>query len=176
LCSSWPAEKGYPKLKVLVWAGVLVAGWWLWSVDERARVYSDPLKLANSVEHSDYAIALSGGGFRAAPFHAGVVDQLMRYGIRQVVFSGVSDGAIAGSFFAAGGEPKDLLARFKDGKFNVLREALSIFSLPRLALSIKLPLFEMQLWPTKYSRSALLADYLDRAFLDGVKLSDFVST
>ena len=68
-------------------------------------------------------LALSGGGYRAALVHAGVLNILARRGVLVTNLSTVSGGSIIGSFIAAGGNPRD----FKDGL------ALQLEGLNRLA-------------------------------------------
>jgi Patatin-like phospholipase len=46
-------------------------------------------------------LALSGGGYRAAVMHAGVLDQLGQYGVPVTNLSTVSGGSIIGAFIAA---------------------------------------------------------------------------
>lgn len=61
-------------------------------------------------------LVLSGGGARGFA-HLGVVAALHEMGIRPDVISGVSAGAIAGAFIAAGKSPQEVLKTFKKGRF-----------------------------------------------------------
>lgn len=58
-------------------------------------------------------LVLGGGGARGFA-HMGVAKALYEKGIRPDIISGVSAGAIAGAFLAAGHDPMDILSFFKD--------------------------------------------------------------
>lgn len=62
-------------------------------------------------------IVLSGGGARGIA-HLGVLDSLHKHGIEPDVVSGASMGAIVGSFYAAGHEPKFILEEVKKEKLT----------------------------------------------------------
>lgn len=100
------------------------------------------------------AVSLSGGGYRAALFHAGVLSELDRLGVRIQAISSVSGGSIIGSFYAVGGRPSDFLETVKEGRFNLKREFLNFFNI----------------W--RFSRSDVQANMLDRVFLGGVRHAD----
>jgi predicted acylesterase/phospholipase RssA len=100
------------------------------------------------------AVSLSGGGYRAALFHAGVLSELDRLGVRVQAVSSVSGGSIIGSFYAVGGRPSDFLEIVKGGRFNLKREFLNVFNV----------------W--RFSRSDVQANMLDRIFLGGVRHAD----
>ncbi|MCC9168304.1 patatin-like phospholipase family protein [Pontibacter harenae] len=69
-------------------------------------------------------LALSGGGARGIA-HLGVLKALGEIGIEIDVISGVSSGAIAGVFYAAGYSPDDILKLIKElSVFQILRPAL----------------------------------------------------
>jgi len=61
-------------------------------------------------------LVLSGGGTRGFA-HLGVVAALAEKGIKPDVISGVSSGAIAGAFLAAGKPPEEIMEIFKKGWF-----------------------------------------------------------
>jgi NTE family protein len=61
-------------------------------------------------------LVLSGGGTRGFA-HLGVISALFEKGIRPDVISGVSAGAIAGAFIAAGKSPEETLKIFNKGWF-----------------------------------------------------------
>jgi len=61
-------------------------------------------------------LVLSGGGTRGFA-HLGVISALYEKGIRPDVISGVSAGAIAGAFIAAGKSPEETLKFFNKGWF-----------------------------------------------------------
>lgn len=63
-----------------------------------------------------FGIALSGGGARGIA-HVGVLQALVEAGIEPEIVAGTSAGAIFGSLYAAGVEPKDMLRLTKQGQF-----------------------------------------------------------
>ncbi|MBD1396278.1 patatin-like phospholipase family protein [Pontibacter sp. JH31] len=69
-------------------------------------------------------LALSGGAARGIA-HLGVLKAFDELGIKPSIISGVSSGAIAGVFYAAGYSPDDILKLIKE---------LKIFSIVRLAI------------------------------------------
>lgn len=77
------------------------------------------------------ALALSGGGYRAALIHAGVIDQLGRLGVPVDTMSSVSGASILAAFVARGGDPMDFVAAVRSGRFRLRRELLNPFRLPR---------------------------------------------
>lgn len=79
-------------------------------------------------------LALSGGGYRAALVHAGVIQELSHHGIRVTNIATVSGGSIIGSFVAHGGNPDDFVAAVVAGRFNLKRELTSALNLPRWLL------------------------------------------
>jgi predicted acylesterase/phospholipase RssA len=68
------------------------------------------------------AVALSGGGYRAAAFHAGVLDALDRLHAPVTQLSTVSGGAIIGAFYANGGSPVAFSRALAGGEFNLRRQ------------------------------------------------------
>ena len=81
---------------------------------------------------SKLGLALSGGGIKGMA-HLGVLQYLTELGIRPSVIAGTSAGALAGAFYAAGFEPKEILEIGKTEKFfnysNLLkRQGVGLFS------------------------------------------------
>jgi predicted acylesterase/phospholipase RssA len=103
------------------------------------------------------AVALSGGGYRAALFHAGVLSELERLKISVQAISSVSGGSIIASFYTVGGEPENFLRAVCEHRFNLKREFLNIANV----------------W--RFSRSDVQANLLDRLFLDSIKHKETVS-
>jgi len=64
-------------------------------------------------------LALSGGGYRAAVFHSGVLQALESYGIRVSHLSTVSGGSIIGAYYAVGGEPARFVEAVAKDYFNL---------------------------------------------------------
>ncbi|MFK7953565.1 MAG: patatin-like phospholipase family protein [Ekhidna sp.] len=74
-------------------------------------------------------IALGGGGARGFA-HLGALQALSEKGIKPDIISGVSAGAIAGAFIAAGKSPKDAFDIIKKYKFT----DLTAFNIPKTGL------------------------------------------
>jgi predicted acylesterase/phospholipase RssA len=121
------------------------------------------------------AIALSGGGYRAALFHAGVLDALAEHGISFQAMSTVSGGSIFGAFYAIGGEPKQFLDAVVQGRFNLKRELLRFDNAIRLLGSVPIPLGGgARVWPfeSAWRTSDVHAAMLDRLLFRGATLAE----
>ncbi|HEY3369737.1 MAG TPA: patatin-like phospholipase family protein [Prolixibacteraceae bacterium] len=68
-----------------------------------------------SVAKYNFGISLSGGGARGI-LHIGVLEALLKQGLRPEIVSGTSIGAIVGVLYAAGVEPMQILEIVKSGK------------------------------------------------------------
>lgn len=79
-------------------------------------------------------LAMSGGGYRAALVHAGVLQELAALGIPVTNIASVSGGSIIAAFVAHGGDPADFVEAVKSGRFRFKRELLSAFALPHWIL------------------------------------------
>jgi predicted acylesterase/phospholipase RssA len=90
-----------------------------------------PPALRQSAASLRVGLAMSGGGYRAALVHAGVLQELAALGIPVTNIASVSGGSIIGAFVAHGGDPADFVEAVKDGRFRFKRELLSAFALPR---------------------------------------------
>ena len=111
-------------------------------------------------------LALSGGGFRAALFHAGVLSVLEERRIPVRVMSSVSGGSIFASFYAVGGTPQQFRDALLARRFNLKRELLHVPNLVRLIGPRLLPLLKR--WSLfNYTRTEVQAAMLDRLFLHG---------
>jgi predicted acylesterase/phospholipase RssA len=100
------------------------------------------------------AVALSGGSYRAALVHAGVLQELAAHGVPVTNIASVSGGSIIAAFLARGGDPADFVDAVKDGRFRLKRELLSAFTLPRWLLPVG-----------SYSRRDVQASLLRRVLL-----------
>lgn len=92
-------------------------------------------------------LALSGGGYRAATFHAGVLQALEDLGIRVNNLSTVSGGSIIGSYYAVGGDPADFAKAVAEGRFNLKRQLLLAHNVLRLPLPLRVPGLDVELFP-----------------------------
>lgn len=79
-------------------------------------------------------LALSGGGYRAALIHAGVLMELNQRGIPITNISSVSGGSIIGAYVGRGGDPAEFVKAVVQGRFRFKRELLSAYNLPRWIL------------------------------------------
>lgn len=93
------------------------------------------LAAGNKWPAKSVGIALSGGGYRAAAYHAGVLDTLDRLGVPITNVSTVSGGSIIGAFYALGGEPLEFRDALAEGSFNLRRKLALAQNLLRLPLS-----------------------------------------
>jgi predicted acylesterase/phospholipase RssA len=71
-------------------------------------------------------LALSGGGYRAALLHAGVLDGLRSFGIPVSSIASVSGGSIAATAYWEGIEPRALVQGIIEGKFSLYRKLLDL--------------------------------------------------
>jgi predicted acylesterase/phospholipase RssA len=81
-------------------------------------------------------LALSGGGYRAALIHAGVLHAFEQFGLRFSNLSTVSGGSIIGAWYTIGGSPDDFVRAVTQGRFRIKRDALqfpAVFALNRRA-------------------------------------------
>lgn len=90
-----------------------------------------PPALRQSAASLRIGLTMSGGGYRAALVHAGVLQELAALGIPVTNIASVSGGSIIGAFVAHGGDPADFVEAVTIGRFRFKRELLSAFALPR---------------------------------------------
>lgn len=100
-------------------------------------------------------VSLSGGGYRAAVFHAGVLHALERLGVPITNLSTVSGGSIIGGYYFAGGDPLDFQAAVAAGHFNLRRRLLMFHNLVRLPFPV-------------FDRLDVQAEEISRQLLGGV--------
>lgn len=167
-----------PALSPLTIALAALAVWITGGVADRM-FESRPLPRAGGVKHppamaAAYAplnvgLAMSGGGYRAALVHAGVVDALGSLGIPVTHISAVSGGAIIGSYLAVGGTPGEFLDAVIVGRFRMARDLLAAPNLVRLPSPTVVPELGVDLWPFfgNFSRIDVQANLVDRVLLDG---------
>jgi len=138
----------------LVAWGVTSAEWWSTrpriepgSHDQRQRVIEE--RLFRRLPGLTVAVTLSGGAYRAAAFHAGVLNALDRAEIRVDYLSTNSGGSIVGSYYAVGHTPEEFLARLKERP-----------QLPNDFFSIDVVLRDL-VWPG-YTRGDAYTEHFDR--------------
>lgn len=111
-------------------------------------------------------VALSGGGYRAALYHASVMQVLDSLRVPMTAVSTVSGGSLLGSFYATGGRPEDFLAAMQARRFNSKRELLHVQTIVPLIVSSRILGTRYSLWPgANYDRTDVQADMLDRVYL-----------
>jgi NTE family protein len=133
-----------------------------------SRVHSAP------AESARFGLALSGGGFRAASFHLGVLKRLDELGLlsRVTMLSCVSGGSVVGALYALRkhAHPTYSVATLIDELRPVLTGNLrgrALFgTLPRAAQTVT-----SVVWP-RVSRIGLIAEELDRCLYNGASLSE----
>ena len=119
------------------------------------------------------ALALSGGGYRAALVHAGVLDALDELGVPITHLTGVSGGSIIAAYYAAGGRPKDFLTMAEGKAFHLRRELLHIRNLVQLPFPFRVPGTSLALFPWySFSRADVQANTLDRLLYRQVSFED----
>lgn len=91
----------------------------------------EPAAMTPALGKLRIGLALSGGGYRAALVHAGVLQELSAHGVPVTNIGSVSGGSIIGAFLSRGGDPADFVLAVKDGRFRLKRELLSALNLPR---------------------------------------------
>ena len=109
-------------------------------------------------------LALSGGGYRAAVYHAGALHALEKLGLKPAVLSTVSGGSIIGAYYALGGDPAAFKDAVADGRFNLKRELLMAHNAVRLPFPLTVPFIDVPLFPWfDYSRRDVQANLLERS-------------
>jgi predicted acylesterase/phospholipase RssA len=105
------------------------------------------------------AVALSGGGYRAALMHAGTLSALEDLGIVPTHLSTISGGSIIGAYYSLGGDPASFLTAVVKGSFNLKRELLDVQNAVRLPFP-------------GFDRNDVQAKILDRVLLRGKRLGE----
>lgn len=179
---SWMAAAP-PRLKYLGIASFGLLAWILVSLIAVAMTPSlatHPERFARLAQQQDprwkdlkIGLALSGGGYRAAVFHAGALQALEKLGIRVSHLSTVSGGSVIGAYYAVGGEPARFTEAVAAGQFNLKRRLLLLHNAIRLLTPMRVPGLDVELFPWyRFDRlstqQALLEDLLfSRAKLSG---------
>lgn len=121
---------------------------WIITSARTWNIFPGPKPLIESRPHSARAkwesgprvgLTLSGGGFRAALLHAGVLRELDEYRIPIRGMSTVSGGSIIGAYYCAGGDLDEFEHAVATGRFNLKRELADCTNVVRMALSSRIP-------------------------------------
>jgi len=133
------------------------------SIHERVIVSSEYLPPSDL----KFGIALSGGGYRAAVFHAGTLHALESLGIRFGTLSTVSGGSIIGAYYAIGGDPVEFKDAVGRGEFNLKKDLLLFHNLIRLACPMRVPVYDVELLPfCDFDRIDIQSSMLDRILFE----------
>ncbi len=117
-------------------------------------------------EHLRIGLALSGGGYRAAVFHAGVLQALEELGLAPSNLSTVSGGSIIGSYYSLGGDPAAFADAVSSGHFDLKRHLLSIHNALRLPFPARVPGTDTELLPFyRFDRLDVQTRFLRRNLL-----------
>ena len=118
-------------------------------------------------------VALSGGGYRAALMHAGVLNALESRHVPIATIATVSGGSIIGSFYAAGGTPHTFRQMLAERRFNLRRDLFDMQNAIRLLSPMKIPLTNTRLVPFgDFGRSDVQSNLIDRILLKGITMSE----
>lgn len=119
-------------------------------------------------------VALSGGGFRAAVMHAGVLAALEDLHVPIAGLATVSGGSIIGGYYVLGGAPADFRRAVADGRFNLKRDLADMQNLPFLPCPGHVGVVNVDLFwfCPDHSRIDVQANLLDRVLYDGRRVQD----
>jgi predicted acylesterase/phospholipase RssA len=131
-----------------------------------------PPSMPKQYENLRVGVALSGGGYRAALVHAGVIKALGDLGIPVTHLSSVSGGSIIGSFLSVGGNPNDFVAAVASGRFRIIRDLMTAQNAFRLPSPARIPYTNVVLLPFgQFSRLDVQSSLMDRVLLEGTEAS-----
>ena len=108
------------------------------------------------------AVTLSGGGYRASLYHAGVLYQLDQDNFTPDIISAVSGGAIVGAFYVTGGKLKEFVKAVGRGTLNIKQELGNFWQMAGLLF--------------KNTRLHMNASSIDRVLLNRKKFSGLRAT
>lgn len=138
------------------------------TTDRFANIANKNAKIWSAANPPRLGVALSGGGYRAALTHAGVLSALGERGIPIAGLATVSGGSIIGGFYVAGGNPVDFPDAVADGRFNLKRELINFPNLLKLPCPGHIPIIDIKiLWWCSFSRVDVQANLVDRVLLGG---------
>lgn len=134
------------------------------------------LRVARHGERVRVGLALSGGGYRAALFHAGVISMLEELAIPIDVVGSISGGSIVSSAYVTGTDPRAFANIVASGQLSLRRELATLQAVAKLVASVRIPRLDRPLLPgCNWSRTRVQADLLDRTFFQGMKLRELKS-
>ena len=178
------APKSLANLDALIWAALAWGLVSLFSFWRSGPLPADPARFARigpetSIVREAAArwkglhigLALSGGGYRAAVFHAGVLEALESLGVRVTHLSTVSGGSLIGSYYAVGGDPHRFARALADGRLDLRRELMLAHNALRLVAPAEIPGAGVKLLPgMDFSRLDVQRALIERVLLSGSPL------
>lgn len=135
---------------------LIILSWLLISLFDLVRVSESPLPLdpsrfltTSKPEWSErkIGVALSGGGYRAIVYHAGVLTALEQMGVRITHLSTVSSGSIIGAYYAFGGAPERFLQSRLAQQLSTHREKVNAYHLAQMACQARIPFTDYRVFP-----------------------------
>jgi predicted acylesterase/phospholipase RssA len=106
------------------------------------------------------AVALSGGGYRAAVVHAGVLSSLDEAGVPVHYLSTVSGGSIVGAAYALGWSPQEFCEHLRENRPGLTNDLVNFY-----------PVFKQFLFP-RYNSGDTYSAHFDRVYFHGHRLND----
>lgn len=178
------APQAFANLDALIWA---VLAWSLvsiLSVWRSSPLPADPHRFASIGPETSIVpeaarrwtglrigLALSGGGYRAAVFHTGVLEALESLGVRVTHLSTVSGGSLIGAYYAVGGDPREFAKALAGTRLDLKRELMLAHNAFRLAVPAEIPGVGVKLLPIgDFSRLDVQRALIDRVLLSGSPL------
>jgi predicted acylesterase/phospholipase RssA len=146
-----------------------------WSSDPSTCPAGLPRPDSGGLRPPRLAVAVSGGGYRAALFHAGMLAGLECIHTPVNALSTVSGGSIIGAYYAVGGEPHAFRSMTAAGLFNVKRELLHADNTLRFARSLLADLVGRDHPDTRFTQTDVQASLLDRLLYRGLRMADLDS-
>jgi predicted acylesterase/phospholipase RssA len=110
-------------------------------------------------------VALSGGGYRAALMHAGVLHMIDSLGIPVRAMSTVSGGSIVGAHYVLGGSPAQFLEAALDKRLSLARRIFRPWTFAKLVAYTRYGTSDYFILPFgDYNRTHVQAQLLDEVF------------
>jgi len=116
-------------------------------------------------------VTLSGGGYRAALLHAGVLKELHDRSVPVTHLSTVSGGSIIGMFYTLGHDPESFIRVVSSGSVRLRRRLLNLFEVSQLPLPFTVLGVDMLPVPGR-SRIDIQADLLRDIFGHSPRVSE----
>jgi predicted acylesterase/phospholipase RssA len=155
-------------------AFILVTFWLASSTWDHFR-FIPPPRLSRSFKAQPLAVGLtlSGGGYRAALFHAGVLNGLESINIFPTHITSVSGGSLIAAYYALGGTPSEFRHIMSRQEIRLKKTLTDFPTALHLALPLGIPGTNIELlWFSRYYRTDVQRELVERAFLSTAQLQD----